>query len=250
VNVQSLSGFDESRIGREAVASLTALQAQQIWKQVRVQFDSAEGEEIALTDFVVSLRYHSHVMRPYSSREMAFWISRNSPKMEGKRVLDMGCGTGIQGIAALKAGAHHVDFVDLVGEAVEISRGNVQGNIGDQGSADFIRSDLFDSISDSKKYDVILFAQPYFSGNPIREMPCTFGMLMPESSIERFMREAHDFLEPGGRLLMQSWDFGSPENDPRLLAGRFGWQLEERCRLDSIVQPIQQGVFELAILTH
>jgi SAM-dependent methyltransferase len=248
--MQGLIDIHEPAICSEAIANLTPLQIRQIWKQIRVQRDGAKEEEISLEDLTISLRYHSDVMRPYSSRAMAYWISQNPHVVQGKRVLDMGCGTGIQGIVSMKVGADHVEFVDVMSKAIDISKLNVRKNLDTQSGMRFVRSDLFEALSDSTKYDVILFAQPYFSGHPLAEAPCTFGMLMHVSRIERFMREAHDRLADRGCLLMPCWDFGSRENDPRVLAGRFGWRLEARLALDKIAQPVQQGAFELAVLTH
>lgn len=46
----------------------------------------------------------------------------------GERVLDLGCGTGILGICALKLGAAHVDGVDIDPVAVEEARKNADLN--------------------------------------------------------------------------------------------------------------------------
>ena len=48
-----------------------------------------------------------------------------SPSLEGRRVLDLGCGLGLVGLAALERGAH-VTFLDWEPEAVRLARGSDQ----------------------------------------------------------------------------------------------------------------------------
>jgi ribosomal protein L11 methyltransferase len=46
----------------------------------------------------------------------------------GMRVLDLGCGSGILSIAAAKLGAAHVDAVDILPEAIEVTNENTAAN--------------------------------------------------------------------------------------------------------------------------
>jgi ribosomal protein L11 methyltransferase len=54
------------------------------------------------------------------------WIARQP--MQGRRVLDYGCGSGILAIAAAKFGATSVDAVDIDPAAVEAARANAAAN--------------------------------------------------------------------------------------------------------------------------
>jgi ribosomal protein L11 methyltransferase len=54
------------------------------------------------------------------------WIAREP--MQGQRVLDYGCGSGILAIAAAKFGATSVDAVDIDPAAVEAARANAAAN--------------------------------------------------------------------------------------------------------------------------
>lgn len=54
------------------------------------------------------------------------WIARQ--QMQGQRVLDYGCGSGILAIAAAKFGATSVDAVDIDPAAVDAARANAQAN--------------------------------------------------------------------------------------------------------------------------
>jgi len=55
-------------------------------------------------------------------------ILENCPAVHGARVLDLGSGTGILAIAALKLGARHAVCVDIEADAVETARVNCQLN--------------------------------------------------------------------------------------------------------------------------
>jgi predicted nicotinamide N-methyase len=46
----------------------------------------------------------------------------------GRDILDLGCGLGLVGIAAARAGAEHVTFADYFVEAIEAARANAQRN--------------------------------------------------------------------------------------------------------------------------
>ena len=54
------------------------------------------------------------------------WLSRQN--LDGARVLDFGCGSGILGIGALKLGAHSVHAVDIDPLAVEATQQNAELN--------------------------------------------------------------------------------------------------------------------------
>ncbi|MCS2609325.1 50S ribosomal protein L11 methyltransferase [Halomonas dongshanensis] len=49
-------------------------------------------------------------------------------ELEGKQVLDVGCGSGILAIAALKLGATHADGTDIDPQALQASRDNAERN--------------------------------------------------------------------------------------------------------------------------
>ncbi|RUR31754.1 50S ribosomal protein L11 methyltransferase [Vreelandella nanhaiensis] len=49
-------------------------------------------------------------------------------KLDGKHVLDIGCGSGILAIAALKLGAQHADGTDIDPQALQASRDNAERN--------------------------------------------------------------------------------------------------------------------------
>ena len=57
-------------------------------------------------------------------RSVLHWL--DSAMVDGKQVIDFGCGSGILGIAALKLGAAKVTGVDIDTQALEASRANAE----------------------------------------------------------------------------------------------------------------------------
>ncbi|WP_394201640.1 50S ribosomal protein L11 methyltransferase [Shewanella waksmanii] len=54
------------------------------------------------------------------------WL--DSLSLEGKQVIDFGCGSGILAVAALKLGAAHVTGIDIDFQAIEASKANAERN--------------------------------------------------------------------------------------------------------------------------
>ena len=56
---------------------------------------------------------------------VAQWVFENPSLVENRTVIDFGCGSGVAGIAALKAGARHVVFCDQDHVALAITKQNI-----------------------------------------------------------------------------------------------------------------------------
>ena len=111
----------KSRLSRE--------QQDQIIKQL---------EAHAHSDYCIELhpsKYHSatflvahNVFRPdvmTSSRELSRFLCERTHLYHGKRILDMGCGTGVQGIMMGLNGAKSLCFSDVSHHAVSNTRANL-----------------------------------------------------------------------------------------------------------------------------
>lgn len=72
--------------------------------------------------------------------------------LAGKTVIDMGCGSGILGIAAAKLGAKSVILSDIDPQAVEASNANIALN----GAGNICRTVLGDLNTDSVKADAVI----------------------------------------------------------------------------------------------
>lgn len=84
------------------------------------------------------------------------WDAYMKGDIEGKRVADLGCGTGILGMGALLLGGR-VYFVEIESLAMGIAKENVQ-NSKSESSADFFMMDVSDF---DKKVDTVIMNPPF-----------------------------------------------------------------------------------------
>ena len=106
---------------------------------------------------------------------------------QGARVLDVGCGAGVIGIAAGHQGAGHVDLIDANLLAVEASARNLK-RLGMSGRA--LASDVFSGVP-GERYDLIVSNPPFHRGKQV-----------DYSVANRLIGEAPGHLTRGGRLLI------------------------------------------------
>ena len=97
----------------------------------------------------------------------------------GKKILDIGAGTGILSILASKLGAEKVDACDIDQVAVDNALDNIK--INNTPIIDVFTSDLFSNVND--KYDVI------------------FANILAEI-IVRMLEDVENYLNPDGRLIL------------------------------------------------
>jgi len=98
-----------------------------------------------------------------SSEYFAEFISRLD--LSGKRVLDVGTGSGILALAAARAGAAHVVAADINPNAALTTAQNARANgVGDCVSP--LCSDLLSALAPWPLFDVILSSPPKHAGEP------------------------------------------------------------------------------------
>ena len=137
----------------------------------------------------------------YSTTQTLEYIKKLDVKE--KKVLDIGCGTGIIGITCLASGAKTVTFSDVNPKAIENTRLNLKSNnLSDK--AEVVQSDLFKNIHG--KFDFI-FAN----------LPISNEVWLPEISeqtetlVERFLKELPPFVNENGRVIINWGSFASLE---------------------------------------
>lgn len=119
-------------------------------------------------------------------------------ELVGKKVLDMGCGSGIIGVvAALKKA--NVMAVDINIEAVKCTLQNFEQN---GISAEVKQSDIFNELDSSKKFDIILFNPPYYKYEPRNDFERGFGGGKDYKVIRKFVSDSKKFLAKDGFLCM------------------------------------------------
>jgi len=113
------------------------------------------------------------------------------------RVLDMGCGSGIQSLNALKRkSVKSVLGVDVNKKAIAHCKKNIKGR-----KVKFIHSDLFKKVPASK-FDTIIFNPPYLPKDEYPDDPATIGGTEGWETIERFLQQAPEYLTLNGQILL------------------------------------------------
>lgn len=154
----------------------------------------------------------------YAPAEDTFLLLSATEVGEGERALEMGCGSGIISLHMAKAGAM-VTAADLDERAVRATRDSAGMNGLDVLT---VRSDLFQEVPG--RFDLMVFNPPYLRGDVQgQEDLCWAGGEDGVKLTARFLSEARERLEPGGRVLL----LVSDDMDPSALEQALtGWKRE------------------------
>lgn len=160
-------------------------------------------EGITIEGLGGSITIRPHVYVP-SDQSVPAMLAEYRDLIKGKRVLDMGAGTGVLALLAARFGAAQVVATDSNPKAVANARLNVERlALGDtvevRGPAD-----LFASVR-GEAFDVILFNAPWIQGEP-QTLYDTAVYDPGYRVLDGFMRAAPDHLAPGGAILLQYSD--------------------------------------------
>jgi release factor glutamine methyltransferase len=151
----------------------------------------------------------------YNPREDSFLLERYVKRCsKGKKVLDVGTGSGIQAISAKEAGAKKVVACDINPEAVKI--------VNEKGIETF-RSDLFSNIWD--KFDLIIFNPPYLPEDEREDEESklvTTGGKKGDEIIVKFIKQSKEHLNKKGKILLLISSL-TPQKDLIDLINKLGW---------------------------
>lgn len=231
----------------QCLARLSAEQKAQVLRQVEFHLHAPPSEEVRLNEVVsLHVQIRSGVTRPMSSKALARWLWEHQAYYRDQRVLDVGTGSGLQGLTCLLGGASEAVLSDVTDSAIECAGDNLRtSGLGSRGRV--VRSDLFDAMkSEEGEFSLIVFAQPFFAGHPIPEYEFTRGMLDPGDLLVCFFAGARRFLRPSGRMVLMAWDFAGDTNDPTLVGSAQGYRVVsiDTCR---DLGGIQQGTFSVIV---
>lgn len=124
--------------------------------------------------------------------------------MSNLAVLDMGTGTGIQALEAVKRGAREIVAVDINKEAIKCASENVKINKCEK-IVKLYESDLFEALDQRQKFDVII------ANLPIIDYPL-FGraegaLYDPHMNVHhRFFSQAKNYLKKNGVIILPHMD--------------------------------------------
>lgn len=194
--------------------------------EVDIRFD----ENNTLEGFIVQ----EHVLRPEKmvAIVLARWLLQNKELYKEKKVIDMGSGSGIQGVMMGLNGANSITFTDISPDAVENSRMNAKKFKLEKYKA--LRGDLFENITE--KADVIIFNHPFFN----RKTDEALNKSMIGKTIHNFLEDAKEYLETNGFIIMPYFHLAGKENDPREQAGKHGYEVEILFH-ERVETPLQKG---------
>ncbi|MBA2859148.1 release factor glutamine methyltransferase [Methanococcus maripaludis] len=131
----------------------------------------------------IKIKTHPKVYVPAEDSEL---LIENLVDVKNKTVLDVGTGSGIQAINAVKQGASKVIGIDINPYAVDCAKINSELNEIDSKKLSFKTGDLFKNIDE--KFDVILFNAPYLPTSD-------------EEKLEKYLNYAFDGGKDGREVL-------------------------------------------------
>jgi methylase of polypeptide subunit release factors len=160
----------------------------------------------------------------YTSEYFAGYLAgRAREHVRGKRVLDLGTGSGLLALAAADGGASSVTAVDLNPAAIRSAETNVL--VSARTSRVRLRAgDMFEAVR-SDKFDVILTNPPYFRGEPNGEADRAYFAGEGLEWFSKLAEEAPSHLTAGGQMLMVLGD-AAPIRDIFAPFLARNWQVE------------------------
>ncbi|TES89703.1 MAG: peptide chain release factor N(5)-glutamine methyltransferase [Candidatus Cloacimonadota bacterium] len=172
------------------------------------------GFEIEIKEGVFIPRQETEIL----VSEVKNWLNENSSK--DFVLYDIGTGTGAICLSIAKFFKDAQIYASDVSEvALECAKGNsIAYNM--EGRINFLSGDLFEPFKELKKADVIVSNPPYIPTEELKTLPLIVKKEPAEAIdggkdglyfVERIIREAKDYLKPGGLLAIE---IGISESEP------------------------------------
>ena len=147
----------------------------------------------------------------YSPREDSLLLAKTVEEYASGKVLDLGTGTGTQGIIAAKKRCA-VTFADIDTNALKCASKNAKSN---GVSGEFIKTNVFSGIKG--KFNTIIFNPPYLDSKDLSQHKsrdyALDGGIGGRELINTFLKVYHTFLEEDGTALLVESGFNSYEQD-------------------------------------
>jgi release factor glutamine methyltransferase len=167
----------------------------------------------------------------YPPKEDSFLLSKAVSKFAKGRFLDLGCGSGIQGIYAAKAGrVNEVVFADIYDEPLRAAKTNLEKAFGKKvdeagcmnGMAfAFVKTNLFSNLG-GEKFDSISFNPPYLPTNSDEKLGGKINLAFDggidgRKTLDAFLDSFESHLNKGGVLLLLNSSLSNNEKTVEIL---------------------------------
>ncbi len=206
-----MAGYSPQHALRQTARQLFSFVAYHFWVKPRSR-RTVETRLLGFKMVVPPTVFHPRYF--FTSKFMAEFLKRQD--FEGKRLLDLGCGSGILSLVAASRGAN-VTSIDINPFAVAATRTNAQLNsLTEQISAR--EGDLFDSLDLLEgSFDCIISNPPYYPGDPLTMSERAFKGGSKNEYMSRLASALPWLLHPEGSFLVVL----SSDVDARPLLGPF-----------------------------
>lgn len=132
----------------------------------------------------------------FPSTPMLLETLKDQP-LQGVRLLELGCGTGLISIIAAKRGAQ-VTASDISTKALQNAEQNAYSNNVD---IEFVRSDAFENLAPIP-FDWVIVNPPYYRGNPVDEASMAWYAGAKLEFFEKFYSGLSRYIHRDSRVLM------------------------------------------------
>jgi len=166
------------------------------------------------------------VLRPdksWVSYALTDFLLKNNWMYKNKKVLDMGAGQGIQGIACAVKGAKEVVMAEIEETGIENIKANINlFNL--ENKVKVTKSDLFVNVS-KQKFDVIIFNHPFF---PYESSDAISRVIYSGSDLlDRFFKDVKEYSHENTVIVMPFSDIAPFYNNPKRFAFEYHYNFKE-----------------------
>ena len=194
----------------------------------------------------ILIKIHPKVYEPAEDSEL---LLNNLVDVKNKTVLDVGTGTGIQAINALKSGAKKVVGIDINPYAIETAKENALLNkLKLNEDIFFFESDLFKNMDEIKnelksKFDVILFNAPYLPTSEEEKLEKYLnyafdGGIDGRKVLDRFIDEVGNYLKENGIIQIVQSSLTGEEKTLKLLK-KYGFEAKKTASMKFPYEELQ-----------
>lgn len=165
---------------------------------------------------LIILRGVFRVDNSYLGSYLGRTLSSTRWLVEGRDVLDLGCGCGLLGLICSLNGAKSVHFSDINPQAVKNSRLN--SLLAEIGNVDFSTGSLFEGLPEGAQFDAIVFNPPSITGVPSNHSEAAF--IREDALMTQFYGSFPKYLKDGGQLIMPGSSRFGGDTSPLAMAER------------------------------